>query len=222
MKVFTGMYYEKFIKRLIDLFISFTAIVLLSPIFLLVSILVKMKLGSPIIFKQLRPGKNEEIFTLYKFRTMTNERDASGELLPETIRLTKFGRFLRSTSLDELPQLFNVLKGDMSLIGPRPLLVHYLKLYNDHQKRRHEVRPGVTGLAQVKGRNYLSWEEKFDLDVKYVENMNLLNDIKILLLTLKKVIKREDIYEDPNKIMEDFEGNKFHENLNDYVNEGSV
>lgn len=216
------MYYEKFIKRLIDLFISFTAIVLLSPIFLLVSILVKMKLGSPIIFKQLRPGKNEEIFTLYKFRTMTNERDASGELLPETIRLTKFGRFLRSTSLDELPQLFNVLKGDMSLIGPRPLLVHYLKLYNDHQKRRHEVRPGVTGLAQVKGRNYLSWEEKFDLDVKYVENMNLLNDIKILLLTLKKVIKREDIYEDPNKIMEDFEGNKFHENLNDYVNEGSV
>lgn len=216
------MYYEKFIKRLIDLFISFTAIVLLSPIFLLVSILVKMKLGSPIIFKQLRPGKNEEIFTLYKFRTMTNERDASGELLPETIRLTKFGRFLRSTSLDELPQLFNVLKGDMSLIGPRPLLVHYLKLYNDHQKRRHEVRPGVTGLAQVKGRNYLSWEEKFDLDVKYVENMNLLNDIKILLLTLKKVIKREDIYEDPNKIMEDFEGNKFHEILNDYVNEGSV
>ncbi|MCP1144124.1 sugar transferase [Lysinibacillus endophyticus] len=216
------MYYEKFIKRLIDLFISFTAIVLLSPIFLLVLILVKMKLGSPIIFKQLRPGKNEEIFTLYKFRTMTNERDASGELLPETIRLTKFGRFLRSTSLDELPQLFNVLKGDMSLIGPRPLLVHYLKLYNDHQKRRHEVRPGVTGLAQVKGRNYLSWEEKFDLDVKYVENMNLLNDIKILLLTLKKVIKREDIYEDPNKIMEDFEGNKFHEILNDYVNEGSV
>ncbi|WP_301285893.1 sugar transferase [Lysinibacillus endophyticus] len=222
MKVFTGVYYEKFIKRLIDLFISFTAIVLLSPIFLLVLILVKMKLGSPIIFKQLRPGKNEEIFTLYKFRTMTNERDASGELLPETIRLTKFGRFLRSTSLDELPQLFNVLKGDMSLIGPRPLLVHYLKLYNDHQKRRHEVRPGVTGLAQVKGRNYLSWEEKFDLDVKYVENMNLLNDIKILLLTLKKVIKREDIYEDPNKIMEDFEGNKFHEILNDYVNEGSV
>ncbi|MEL3960605.1 sugar transferase [Lysinibacillus endophyticus] len=218
--MFTGKFYEKVIKRLIDLLISFAAIVFLSPLFLLVSILVKTKLGSPIIFKQQRPGKNGEIFTLYKFRTMTNERDASGNLLPETIRLTNFGLLLRSTSLDELPQLFNILKGEMSLIGPRPLLVEYLELYNDHQKRRHEVRPGLTGLAQVSGRNYLSWEEKFNLDVEYIDNISLLNDLKILVLTIKKVVIREDIYEDPNKIMEDFEGNKYQENINNYVKEG--
>lgn len=220
MNIFTGKFYEKVIKRLIDLLISFAAIVFLSPLFLLVSILVKTKLGSPIIFKQQRPGKNGEIFTLYKFRTMTNERDASGNLLPETIRLTNFGLLLRSTSLDELPQLFNILKGEMSLIGPRPLLVEYLELYNDHQKRRHEVRPGLTGLAQVSGRNYLSWEEKFNLDVEYIDNISLLNDLKILVLTIKKVVIREDIYEDPNKIMEDFEGNKYQENINNYVKEG--
>ncbi|SOB93567.1 lipopolysaccharide/colanic/teichoic acid biosynthesis glycosyltransferase [Ureibacillus xyleni] len=222
MNAFSGKLYQKFIKRPLDLLISFVAIVLLSPLLLLVSLLVKIKLGSPIIFKQLRPGRDEKIFTLYKFRTMTNEQDQFGQLLPETIRLTKFGRFLRSTSLDELPQLFNVLKGEMSIIGPRPLLVHYLKLYNEHQKRRHEVRPGLTGLAQVKGRNYLTWEEKFNLDVEYVDNISLLNDIKILVLTLKKVIKREDIYEDPNKIMENFEGDKKQEDLNNNIYKGSA
>ncbi|RKQ15466.1 sugar transferase [Ureibacillus endophyticus] len=220
--MFTGKFYEKVIKRLIDLLISFAAIVFLSPLFLLVSILVKTKLGSPIIFKQERPGKNGEIFTLYKFRTMTNERDAFGELLPETIRLTKFGLLLRSTSLDELPQLFNILKGEMSLIGPRPLLVEYLELYNDYQKRRHEVRPGLTGLAQVRGRNYLSWDEKCNLDVKYIDNISLLNDLKIMVLTIKKVIKREDICADPHKIMEYFEGDKNKEEFHNNIYKGSA
>lgn len=186
--------------------IALMAILLLSPLYLIVAILVRFKLGSPVIFKQERPGRDEKIFTLYKFRSMTNERDEKGELLPETVRLTKFGVFLRSTSLDELPQLFNVLKGEMSIIGPRPLIVYYLPLYNDHQKRRHEVRPGITGLAQVKGRNFISWEEKFDLDVEYIEKLSFLNDLRIVLLTIKIVLGRKDVYVDAEKIMEDFKG----------------
>lgn len=183
----------KYIKRFFDIFSSLLAIIVLSPILVVVSILVRVKLGSPIFFKQERPGKDEKIFTLMKFRTMTDDRDENGELLPGMYRQTKFGTFLRSTSIDELPELFSILKGDMSVIGPRPLLVKYLPRYNEHQHRRHEVRPGLSGLAQVNGRNAISWEEKFDLDVDYVDNMSLLLDIKILLMTVINVFKREGI-----------------------------
>lgn len=185
--------YERYFKRLLDIILSFIAIILLSPVFLIVALLVRIKLGSPVIFKQNRPGLNEKIFTMYKFRTMTDERDENGNLLPNEMRHTKFGKFLRSTSLDELPELFNIVKGDMSIIGPRPLLIEYLPLYNSHQKRRHEVRPGLSGLAQVKGRNSLSWEEKFDLDVEYVEKVRFIIDVKIILLTIKKVFFRDGI-----------------------------
>lgn len=191
-----------------DFILSLIAIIVLSPIFLIVALLVKIKLGSPMIFKQQRPGLNEKIFTMYKFRTMTDERDENGELLPDSVRLTKFGKFLRSTSLDELPELFNILKGDMSIVGPRPLLVQYLPLYNDHQKRRHEVRPGLTGLAQVNGRNAISWEEKFDLDVRYVDNVSFIGDWKIIFLTIKKVFIREGINSETAATMEPFTGNK--------------
>ena len=208
MNTYQTRVYKQFVKRLLDFIVALLAIILLSPLYFIVALLVKLKLGSPVIFKQERPGRDEKIFTLYKFRSMTNEVDEKGELLPETVRLTKFGLFLRSTSLDELPQLFNVLKGEMSIIGPRPLIVYYLPLYNAHQKRRHEVRPGITGLAQVKGRNYLSWEEKFDLDVEYIDKLSFINDLKIVLLTIKIVIGRKDIYIDAEKIMEDFEGDK--------------
>src|SRR5690606_36278862 len=166
--------YRRLIKRPMDLILSLIAIIVLSPILLVVAILVRTKLGSPVLFKQKRPGLNEKIFMMYKFRTMTDERDQNGNLLPDSIRLTKFGRLLRSTSLDELPELFNILKGDMSIIGPRPLLVQYLPLYNNHQKRRHDVRPGLSGLAQVSGRNAISWEDKFNLDVEYVENVSFI------------------------------------------------
>lgn len=203
-----GGIYKTFIKRPMDFILSLIAIIVLSPIFLIVALLVKIKLGSPVIFKQQRPGLNEKIFTMYKFRTMTDERDENGELLPDSVRLTKFGKFLRSTSLDELPELFNILKGDMSIVGPRPLLVQYLPLYNDHQKRRHEVRPGLTGLAQVNGRNAISWEEKFDLDVRYVDNVSFIEDWKIILLTIKKVFVREGINSETAATMEPFTGNK--------------
>lgn len=203
-----GGIYKRFIKRPMDFILSLIAIIVLSPIFLIVALLVKIKLGSPVIFKQQRPGLNEKIFTMYKFRTMTDERDENGELLPDSVRLTKFGRFLRSTSLDELPELFNILKGDMSIVGPRPLLVQYLPLYNDHQKRRHEVRPGLTGLAQVNGRNAISWEEKFDLDVRYVDHVSFIGDWKIILLTVKKVFVREGINSETAATMEPFTGNK--------------
>ncbi|KAB2336559.1 sugar transferase [Cytobacillus depressus] len=193
MKNSKGGIYRRFIKRPMDFILSLVAIIVLSPLFLVVAILVKTKLGSPVLFKQERPGLNEKIFPMYKFRTMTDERDENGEFLPNEIRHTKFGKFLRSTSLDELPELFNIVIGDMSIIGPRPLLVEYLPLYNFHQKRRHEVRPGLSGLAQAKGRNSLSWEEKFDFDVEYVENVSFTNDIKIILLTVKKVFVREGI-----------------------------
>ncbi len=203
--------YCHFFKRPLDIILSLIAIIVLSPVFLILAILVRTKLGSPIIFKQKRPGLNEKIFTMYKFRTMTDERDEKGDLLPDSVRLTKFGRFLRSTSLDELPELFNILKGDMSIVGPRPLLVQYLPLYNKHQKRRHEVRPGLTGLAQVNGRNAISWEEKFNFDVDYVDNVSLVNDLKIILSTVKKAIIREGIISETAATMEYFEGSRVEE-----------
>lgn len=196
--------YKNYIKRPMDFILSLLAIIILSPVMLVVAILVRIKLGSPIIFKQKRPGLNEKIFTLYKFRTMTDERDKFGELLPDEIRLTKFGKVLRSTSLDELPELFNIIKGDMSIVGPRPLLVQYLPLYNEHQKKRHNVRPGLSGWAQVNGRNAISWEDKFNLDVKYVNNLSFLLDWKIIFLTLKKVFVREGINREGEATMGQF------------------
>ena len=201
-----GGLYRRYFKRPMDFVLSLIAIIVLSPVLLVVALLVRTKLGSPVIFKQKRPGLNENIFTLYKFRTMTDERDKFGELLPDSVRLTKFGRFLRSTSLDELPELFNILKGDMSIVGPRPLLVQYLPLYNEHQKHRHDVRPGLSGWAQVNGRNAISWEDKFDLDVEYVNNISFLLDWKIIFLTLKKVFVREGINSETSVTMEPFKG----------------
>ncbi|WP_264192609.1 sugar transferase [Mesobacillus subterraneus] len=203
-----GGIYRRFIKRPMDFTLSLIAIIVLSPIILVVAVLVRTKLGSPILFKQKRPGLNEEIFMMYKFRTMTDERDNKGELLPDNVRLTNFGRLLRSTSLDELPELFNILKGDMSIIGPRPLLVQYLPLYNDHQKLRHKVRPGLSGLAQVSGRNTISWEDKFNLDVDYVNNVSFVEDWKIILLTIKKVFIREGINSETAATIEPFKGTK--------------
>ncbi|MGE6716275.1 sugar transferase [Peribacillus frigoritolerans] len=198
--------YRRFIKRAMDFILSLIAIVILSPILLVVALLVRVKLGSPVLFKQKRPGLNEDVFLMYKFRTMTDERDEHGELLPDNVRLTRFGRLLRSTSLDELPELFNILRGDMSIVGPRPLLVQYLPIYNDHQKRRHEVRPGLSGLAQVNGRNAISWENKFNLDVEYVDNVSFIGDWKIIFLTIKKVFVREGINSEVAATMEPFKG----------------
>ncbi|OIU67648.1 sugar transferase [Rossellomorea aquimaris] len=205
-----GGIYRRFIKRPMDFTLSLLAIIILTiiPVLPITALLVKTKLGSPVLFKQQRPGLNEKVFMMYKFRTMTDERDENGELLPDSVRLTKFGRFLRSTSLDELPELFNILKGDMSIIGPRPLLVQYLPLYNEHQKRRHEVRPGLSGLAQVSGRNAIGWEEKFNLDVYYVDHVSFKGDWKIILLTLKKALIREGINSETAATMEPFKGNE--------------
>jgi undecaprenyl phosphate N,N'-diacetylbacillosamine 1-phosphate transferase len=200
--------YKRYIKRLLDFILSLAAIIALSWLFLIIALLVRTKLGSPVLFKQKRPGMNEKVFLMYKFRTMTDERGEDGELLPDDIRLTKFGRFLRSTSLDELPELLNILKGDMSLVGPRPLLVQYLSLYNNHQKRRHEVRPGLSGLAQISGRNAISWEAKFNLDVEYVDSVSFTKDIKIIFLTIKKVFVREGINSETAATMEFFKGSK--------------
>lgn len=200
--------YRKYIKRILDFILSLIAIVVLSPVLLIVAMLVRTKLGSPVIFKQKRPGMNEKIFTLYKFRTMTDEEDKEGNLLPDEVRLTKFGKMLRSTSLDELPELFNILKGDMAIVGPRPLLVRYLPLYNEHQKHRHDVRPGFTGYAQVNGRNSISWEEKFDFDVYYVNHLSFLLDVKIIFKTVKVVFAREGISSDTSATMEEFKGSK--------------
>jgi lipopolysaccharide/colanic/teichoic acid biosynthesis glycosyltransferase len=199
-------FYEKFIKRPQDLILSLGALIFLSPILFILAILVRRKLGSPILFTQDRPGLNEKIFTMYKFRTMTDEKDENGELLTDSVRLTKFGRMLRSTSLDELPELFNIFVGDMSIVGPRPLLIQYLDLYSDHQKRRHEVRPGLSGHAQVNGRNAISWEDKFYLDVEYVDNVSFIGDWKIILLTIKKVFVKEGINSDTSVTMEPFRG----------------
>lgn len=201
-------FYEKFIKRPQDLMLSLIALIFLSPILIIVAILVRTKLGSPILFTQDRPGLNEKIFKMYKFRTMTDEKDKDGKLLSDSIRLTKFGKMLRATSLDELPELWNIVCGDMAIIGPRPLLVQYLDLYNDHQKRRHEVRPGLSGYAQVNGRNAISWEDKFNLDVEYVDNVSFIGDWKIIFLTIKKVFVKEGISSDNSVTMEAFKGSK--------------
>lgn len=200
--------YEKYIKRCVDFILALVAIIVLSPVLVVVAILVRRKLGSPVLYKQQRPGLHERIFTIYKFRTMTDERDVNGELMPDEIRLTKFGKILRSTSLDELPELFNILKGDMAIVGPRPLLVQYLPLYNRRQKLRHTVRPGITGYAQVNGRNSISWGEKFELDVKYVETISAWIDMKIFLKTIKSVVAREGISSETSVTMEAFTGNE--------------
>lgn len=199
-------FYEKFIKCPQDFLCALAAIVVLSPVMLVTAILVRTKLGSPIIFKQERPGLNGKIFTLYKFRTMTDKKDENGNLLPDEIRLTGFGKKLRSTSLDELPELFNILNGDMAVVGPRPLLVRYLPRYNAHQARRHEVRPGFTGYAQVNGRNSITWEDKFDKDVYYVDHVTFLGDWKIIFQTVRTVLKREGISSDTSATMEEFMG----------------
>lgn len=204
----------KYIKRILDIISSLLAIIILSPLLAATAVLVKTKLGSPVLFKQERPGKDEKIFTLMKFRTMTDERDENGELLPDEVRLTKFGKFLRSTSIDELPELFNILKGDMSVIGPRPLLVEYIPRYNEHQHRRHEVRPGLSGWAQVNGRNSISWEEKFDLDVEYVDNYSFAMDVKILFMTVLNVLKKEGISSETSATMEVFMGTPEKEEAN--------
>ncbi len=185
--------YAKYIKRTLDLILSLMALIVLMPLMIIIGILVRINLGSPIIFKQKRPGKNEKVFTLYKFRTMTDKRDIDGNLLPDEYRLTKFGKFLRSTSLDELPELINIIKGDMAIVGPRPLLVEYLPYYTEEEKHRHDVRPGLTGLAQVNGRNEISWEEKLKYDTEYIKEISFYSDLKIIFKTIKKTIKRKDV-----------------------------
>lgn len=200
------MIYRQYLKRLFDFIIALTATVVLSPLFLGIAGLVRWRLGSPVLFRQERPGHLGQPFTIFKFRTMRTIMDDQGQLLSDDQRLTRFGRFLRSTSLDELPELLNVLKGNMSLVGPRPLLVNYLPLYTPQQMRRHEVLPGITGWAQINGRNSLSWEEKFDLDLWYVDHLSLWIDIRIIFLTLWKIIRREDINQPGNATMSEFMG----------------
>lgn len=206
--------YEKYVKRILDVIISAIALVVLSPVLLIVAILVRIKLGSPVIFRQERPGRidrksgKEIIFSLYKFRTMTNQRDEEGNLLPDEVRLTRFGKLLRNTSLDELPELYNILRGDMSIVGPRPLLVKYLPLYSEEQRHRHDVRPGITGLAQVNGRNSISWEEKFEWDAKYVRNITFLKDVKILFRTIAVIVSKKGISSETSVTMEEFRGNR--------------
>ena len=198
--------YKKWGKRCLDILISACVLILLSPVLLILAILVRVKLGSPILFKQERPGRNEEIFTMCKFRTMTDKRDADGNLLPDAQRLTRFGKMLRATSLDELPEFWNILLGQMSLVGPRPLLPRYLPRYSEEQRRRHDVRPGLTGLAQVKGRNALSWGEKFRYDVAYARHVTFWGDVKILAATVKLVLRREGISQAGSATMEEFNG----------------
>lgn len=200
--------YERYVKRAIDFVIALVVLALFWWVYALIAILVRVKLGSPVIFAQERPGKNEKIFKLYKFRSMTDERDESGELLPDEMRLTKFGKTLRSTSLDELPELFNMLKGDMSLIGPRPLLVQYLPLYNDEQRHRHDVRPGLTGWAQVNGRNAISWEEKFIYDIEYAKNCTFTMDLRVFTVTFKVLLAHEGISGEGTATMQPFTGTK--------------
>lgn len=197
-------FYEKYTKRLLDIVLSGVALIVLWPVLLITAILVRIKLGSPVIFCQNRPGKGEKIFRLYKFRSMTDARDENGNLLPDEIRLTRFGKLLRSTSLDELPELWNILKGDMSIVGPRPLLVEYLPYYTEQERHRHDVRPGLTGLAQVNGRNSLTWEQKFAYDLEYIDHLSFLNDVKIIAKTVGKVLKKSDI-----AIGNEFKGGKF-------------
>lgn len=197
--------YKRFVKRGLDFLLSLCGIIVLSPVLAVLWVLVRVKLGSPVLFKQERPGKGERIFTLCKFRTMTDEKDAQGNLLPDAVRLTKFGRFLRGTSLDELPELFNILKGDMSIIGPRPLLVSYLPYYTEQEKLRHSVRPGLTGLAQVSGRNFLDWDRRLEKDVEYVKNLSFAMDLKVLWMTVQTVLGHsEEVAEDTNAVEGNF------------------
>lgn len=200
--------YERYFKRPLDIICSGFALVILSPVIGITALLVRLKLGSPVLFTQDRPGKNEKIFKLYKFRTMTDERDEKGELLPDEARLTQFGKILRSTSIDELPSLINIMRGDMAVVGPRPLLVRYLPRYNDRQHHRHDVRPGLTGYAQAHGRNRISWEDKFEMDVYYSENLSFWMDVSIILMTIKSVLLREGISSETSATMEEFMGTK--------------
>ena len=203
-----ALFYINFIKRPADIILSLLLLICLSPLLLILALLVRFKLGSPVIFKQERPGKDGRVFGLYKFRSMTEAKDERGELLPDEVRLTSFGKALRAASLDELPEFLNILKGDMSFVGPRPLLVRYLDRYSDEQKHRHDVRPGLTGLAQVNGRNAISWEKKFEYDVEYVKNLSLALDIKILFMTVMKVLKRDGISSETSATMEEFMGSE--------------
>ncbi len=197
--------YRHCMKRCLDFLLSLCGLIVLSPILLVLAVLVRVKLGSPVLFKQERPGKNEKIFTLCKFRTMTDERDEKGKLLPDAVRLTKFGKFLRGTSLDELPELFNILKGDMSIVGPRPLLVSYLPYYSERERLRHSVRPGLTGLAQVSGRNYIDWDRRLAKDVEYVENLSFRMDMKVLWMTVQTVLGHtEEVAQDTNAVEGNF------------------
>lgn len=200
--------YERYFKRPLDCFFAVCALVVLSPTLLIIAILVRIKLGAPVLFRQERPGKDEKIFTLFKFRTMTDCRDADGELLPDAERLTRFGAVLRSTSLDELPELLNIVRGEMAFVGPRPLLVQYLARYNTRQARRHEVRPGITGLAQIHGRNAISWEEKLEWDAEYVDHVTFLGDLRIVLVTVKTVFKKEGISAPGDATMPEFMGSE--------------
>lgn len=198
------MIYRRFVKRLLDMAVSGIALILLSPVYLILAILIRINLGSPVIFCQERPGKDEKIFTLCKFRTMTDERDEKGQLLPDSVRLTKFGKFLRTSSLDELPELWNIFKGDMSIIGPRPLLVSYLPYYTEEESIRHTVRPGLTGLAQVSGRNFLDWDKRLQKDVEYVKNLSFAMDLKVIFMTIKVVFVKENVAEDTNSVEGNF------------------
>ena len=207
--------YRKYVKRILDFTLSLIALIVLSPLMLVLYILVRIKLGKPAIFKQKRPGKNEKIFTLYKFRTMTDERDENGKLLPDSERLTKFGKALRSTSLDELPELVNIIKGDMAIVGPRPLAVVYLPYYTEEERHRHDVLPGLTGLAQVNGRNNLNWDERFLYDIKYVKDITFVNDLKIIFKSILKVLKKSDIYVAGTGRVIDFDKYRIGEEKND-------
>lgn len=196
--------YEKYIKRVLDVFCGLAALLVFWWLYIIVAVLVRIKLGSPVLFKQERPGKNEEIFKLYKFRTMTDTRDENGNLLPDEVRLTKFGRALRATSLDELPEVFNILKGEMSLVGPRPLMIQYLPYYSEEERHRHDVRPGLSGLAQVNGRNFIDWDHRLAFDVQYVKKITFIGDLCIIFQTALKFIKKEDIAVDTNKVEPNF------------------
>lgn len=210
----TNRLYRDYIKRFLDIVLSAGAIVVLSPVMAVTAVLVRVKLGSPVIFKQKRPGKDERIFEMYKFRSMTDARDEKGELLPDEVRLTSFGKKLRASSLDELPELFNILKGDMSVVGPRPLLVRYLPYYTSNEKKRHDVRPGLTGLAQINGRNNLNWDQRLMMDIQYIEHLTFYGDMKIVFLTIGRVLKRENIAVGESLYLQDLDEERMYANRN--------
>lgn len=210
----TKRLYRDYIKRFLDIVLSAGAIIVLSPVMAVTAVLVRIKLGSPVIFKQKRPGKDEKIFEMYKFRSMTDARDENGELLPDEVRLTSFGKKLRASSLDELPELFNILKGDMSVVGPRPLLVRYLPYYTSNEKKRHDVRPGLTGLAQINGRNNLNWDQRLMMDIQYIEDLTFYGDMKIVFLTIGRVLKRENIAVGESLYLQDLDEERMYANRN--------